>query len=476
MSNRLVKIFLTIGIFSMALCSCDKQEINSEQSKEEPSSEVKQSSSSETSSIDNTIYHTVTFDTKGGSAIENQRIKHGEKTTKPEDPTREGYSFVNWTYNNEEWSFIGYVVTEDITLDANWSANTYTLTLENSIEGAGIFSGAGEHVYDSEVTISATPTSYYDFDGWYDYEDFCVSKDPTYTFYMELDQTITAKWERNREKTLGITPIVNSNNKTVTYGLYPQKNVNDESLIASLNTLTAPESNGWYLYNDEYYAKLSATPHSSFVTFDNGIAIVEGEDYWFKCEPIRWSILSDNKGEYYLLSSVLLDAFSFHNLRSERTINGKTIYPNNYEYSDIRNWLNNDFYNSAFALHNNCVKTTNVDNRAATTGSFSQYACENTQDKVFLPSYRDCLNEDYGFSSSEDETATRECGCTDWTRARGGRYPTSYYWPRSPYADDRGGGENGIWVISASDGHIGRVITDYPGVSVRPAITFKMTK
>lgn len=76
------------------------------------------------------IYHTVTFDSKGGSAVPAQSVAHGEKINKPEDPSKIGYSFDNWTYKGEAWSFVGHVVTEDMTLDANWSIINYNIIYE----------------------------------------------------------------------------------------------------------------------------------------------------------------------------------------------------------------------------------------------------------------------------------------------------------------------------------------------------------
>ena len=66
------------------------------------------------------IYHTVTFDSNGGSLVEAQQVLHGEKAIKPEAPTKEGYTFNGWYYENEPWSFIGLPVISDITLVASW--------------------------------------------------------------------------------------------------------------------------------------------------------------------------------------------------------------------------------------------------------------------------------------------------------------------------------------------------------------------
>lgn len=71
--------------------------------------------------------HTVTFDTKGGGTIPSQNIMHGEKVTQPSNPSLEGYDFLYWSYKGERWSFVGYVVTEDITLVAEYEQIMYTV-------------------------------------------------------------------------------------------------------------------------------------------------------------------------------------------------------------------------------------------------------------------------------------------------------------------------------------------------------------
>ena len=66
-------------------------------------------------------YHTVTFVTgEGITPPEKQSVVDGKKATKPADPIKEGYTFLGWFIDGEQWSFIGYVVTEDIELTAVW--------------------------------------------------------------------------------------------------------------------------------------------------------------------------------------------------------------------------------------------------------------------------------------------------------------------------------------------------------------------
>lgn len=272
-------------------------------------------------------------------------------------------------------------------------------------------------------------------------------------------------------------PIISADGKTITYGLYPQTNFNDSFITTILDLLPTPEANGWYLYEGDYYAKVIADPNSTPCEFDNGTTISRGTTYWFKCEPIVWNILSNTNGEYYIVSSVLLDAYCYYGYyysTPNRTIDGQTVYPNSYKYSDIRAWLNEDFYNSAFALGNEYIQTTIVDNSASTTDSTSnEYACDNTEDKVFLPSYQDYINSSYGFSTSTSFTETRYCKTTDWARARGASCDdylyNGEYWTRSPCSNE----SIGAWYIFSS-GHSSGGDVRFTSKSVRPAIKLKI--
>ena len=41
-------------------------------------------------------YHTVSFDTDGGTAIADQSVRNGQTATRPTDPTKSGYTFGGW--------------------------------------------------------------------------------------------------------------------------------------------------------------------------------------------------------------------------------------------------------------------------------------------------------------------------------------------------------------------------------------------
>ena len=277
----------------------------------------------------------------------------------------------------------------------------------------------------------------------------------------------------------GETPRLSSDGKTVTFGLYPQSVVTDSSTIAALNSMYQREPNGWYLYENQYYQRLSANPFNASYKFDNGTTIEKSRIYFFKCEPIVWNVLNHSNGDYLLMSNLVLDATAFNSSSSNRTIDGQTIYANNYEHSSLRTWLNNDFYNPAFYLGNERIQATVVDNSASTTNvENNPYFSNNTNDKVFLLSYQDFINENYDFVSSTGASETRYSKTTDYARARGGlcvtdsgaSYCNGTYWTRSPRNDNA----TCSWQISGSDGGIYNTTVTYANRGVRPAITLRL--
>lgn len=67
----------------------------------------------------NNKFYSVSFDSDGGSFIPLQEIKKGGQAKRPENPIRDGYSFLGWEYENQEYDFTR-IVDKDITLKAIW--------------------------------------------------------------------------------------------------------------------------------------------------------------------------------------------------------------------------------------------------------------------------------------------------------------------------------------------------------------------
>ncbi|MCI8545489.1 MAG: InlB B-repeat-containing protein [Bacilli bacterium] len=69
-----------------------------------------------------TIKNTITFDSAGGSSVEAQKVSKGEKVKKPANPTRSGYTFVEWTLDGKSYDF-NSKVEKSIKLVAVWKQN-----------------------------------------------------------------------------------------------------------------------------------------------------------------------------------------------------------------------------------------------------------------------------------------------------------------------------------------------------------------
>ena len=67
-------------------------------------------------------FYTVTFDTAGGSSIDSIVVKENDMITKPDNPTKERYTFLGWYIDDEEFNFED-LVKSDLTLVAKWEEN-----------------------------------------------------------------------------------------------------------------------------------------------------------------------------------------------------------------------------------------------------------------------------------------------------------------------------------------------------------------
>ena len=108
--KRLLLLLLVFVMLCFTITACDK----------ECSHDYNRKGVCEKCGHVKTPVYTVTFNTDGGSKVSSQKVKDGNKVREPDDPTKDGYEFAGWYYGDEKWSFVGYVVTDDMTLTAKW--------------------------------------------------------------------------------------------------------------------------------------------------------------------------------------------------------------------------------------------------------------------------------------------------------------------------------------------------------------------
>ena len=69
--------------------------------------------------------YTITFDTDGGSEISPIIQDYGSEITAPANPSKTGYTFVGW-----DKEIPTAMLAENITIKAQWKANSYTITFD----------------------------------------------------------------------------------------------------------------------------------------------------------------------------------------------------------------------------------------------------------------------------------------------------------------------------------------------------------
>lgn len=185
--------------------------------------------------------YTVKFEDYDGTQIGvTQTVEYNEMPTPPADPTREGYTF-------KEWSPQVDVATKDVTYKATYTANLYDVTTTyDSTQGTVTVTGLKDvkAEYDSEITVTATPK-----DG-YRLKSLTVTNAGTTeagtTFTVKGDVTVTAEFEAIVYKTVTVNEVGGTGTVTSTEGgTISGKTVTAEQGTALTVTVTAPT--GYYV-------------------------------------------------------------------------------------------------------------------------------------------------------------------------------------------------------------------------------------
>lgn len=264
-------------------------------------------------------------------------------------------------------------------------------------------------------------------------------------------------------KAEAVTITSYSQGDIIEFGWYPQSEVTDSALISALNSCdgvwisynyysgTGDLSDGnmtasdYMRYKDVTYGGnkyrgvvfdsyrpscTGDTPTANYSYQDNN-GYYTGTVYWFKYDPIQWRVLDPATG--LVIAETMIDAqpynnYQLHSGRNEYGDNAfwgsssKTYYANNYAYSSIREWLNDDFLNTAFSSsQQSAIEYTVLDN-SAFGSSYSAYDAPATTDKVYLLS----LSQAQSVSSSyHPSQPSAYASCQGGIRG--------YWWLRTPH-------------------------------------------
>ena len=129
--------------------------------------------------------YTITFDTAGGSAIDPITQNYGTTINAPAAPTKTGYTFTGW-----EPELPSTIPAENITVTAQWSINSYTVTLDPN--GGRVSPDALSVTYLTPYGSLPTPVrSDYRFDGWYLGDEKIEAQT---VMSQAANHTLTARW------------------------------------------------------------------------------------------------------------------------------------------------------------------------------------------------------------------------------------------------------------------------------------------
>ena len=140
-----------------------------------------------------------------GADVSTFPTKHvyGTDTAIP-NPTKTGYGFAGWKVNGSaaarDLTLSGTAYTADITLEATWTANEFTITY-SGVEGADVSTFPTKHVFGKDTAIPNPTKTGYGFAGW-KVNGSAAARDLTLsgTAYT-ADITLEATWTKLTEPT-----------------------------------------------------------------------------------------------------------------------------------------------------------------------------------------------------------------------------------------------------------------------------------
>ena len=351
----------------------------------------------------------------------------------------DGYRFMGWEHSGE-------IVSTDLEYTfevTNSTAGNYTATfselfdilISDSITNGTVTADKDEAILGEEVTLIVVPDTDYTITRvWYeenDQETEIEGSEGEYTFAM-IAQNILIFATFTLDS--GVDRVDEEGNpdpegKYVLFGMYPQTIKAQDVTVSD-----QPNEDGYYTGSDgALYAQVTIEfdvaeyeRGNMLGNFSDGTTPVQDATYYFKLEPLRWRVLSeDPDGTLLIVCDTAVDMqiyqpyYTYTNLGDGSyyyatneageiiyDTDGNPVYANNYEYSAIRTWLNAEFYESAFTdQEKEYILTTTVDNSLESTMNLGgQYVCDDTQDKVFLLSLSDVNNTEYGFIDNSEST------------------------------------------------------------------------
>lgn len=202
----------------------------------------------------------VSFDTDGGSTVKSISAYEGENIDMPDVPVKEGYKFVGWQLDGEDYDF-SVAISGDVTLKAKWVESDEEVTVTFDTDGGSALEPLVIKINSSISSLTNPEKNGYDFVMW-------TYKDEKFDFSTKIlnDMTLKAVWKEKEKvtvtfvsdgRTLNTLSVVKG--EAITY--MPALPVKDGYVFT-----------GWYSGGNIYYSNSkvydSITLTAGFITQD----------------------------------------------------------------------------------------------------------------------------------------------------------------------------------------------------------------
>ncbi|MCI8448018.1 MAG: hypothetical protein HFH30_06400 [Eubacterium sp.] len=204
----------------------------------------------------------------------------------------------------------------------------------------------------------------------------------------------------------------------VYFGSYPQAEVEGVRLTDEIVNAEY-DSNGDAWVDGTKYRRFNISQANNTGNFASG-----GYRY-FKWQRIRWRVLQSEQDTLMLMADLCLDCKDYNTRRQIIS----------WETSSIRKWLNDTFINSAFnGSEKNSIVEKTVENDK--NSLYQTTAGQNTLDRIYLLSFKEAVNSEYGFYESVNAgSKSRTLQVSDYAYRMGAQQGSSErggWWLRTP--------------------------------------------
>lgn len=449
-----------------------------------------------------TPIYTVAFDANGhGTAPASQYIKQGDKVTEPAALSEKNYTFKGWYKEDtcvNKWNFSTDTVTSNMTLFAGWELHT--------------------HDFDKTKWI---------YDGtnhWHVCKNCPARTDIEAHTWKVTSQTAAAI--SYKCDVCGATRELHFRDGLLVFGSYPQSELEDGEIIELLNQEASIPTAKWHSYNyyrgdgsddngsmtENDYMKYidikydgakyrgvkfaAGRPRTTGGVHENSEQVVNdykpGTTYWFKFEPLTWKILNRDAG--IVMCTSIIDSQPYANFITKKLKDGEFynehgVYASDWVTSSIREWLNDDFLNTAFTeteIKYYMAEKANSNKCWGTLVGYGPDVCgkydsKDTNDKVSLLSYDEIVSTDLGFDSEYSAyDHARMVKGTDYAKCQGlfvyygegsDYNDYSYWWLRTPGYDSVFASNSACVVYNTGAPKVDPVLNNTT-IGVRPVLCF----